>query len=68
MVNVSPFDLRENFAPLGAGNDMDLSVIGALMGHKEARATQRYVHLADKPLRAPPEAIGGKSRRRSGAN
>ena len=53
-------DLRHSFASLGAGSGMGLPVIGALLGHKEARTTQRYAHLADDPLRAASEAIGGQ--------
>ena len=53
-------DLRHSFASLGAGSGMGLPVIGALLGHKEVRTTQRYAHLADDPLRAASEAIGGQ--------
>jgi integrase len=53
-------DLRHSFASLGVGSGMGLPVIGALLGHKEARTTQRYAHLADDPLRAASEAIGGQ--------
>ena len=53
-------DLRHSFASLGAGSGMGLPIIGALLGHKEARTTQRYAHLADDPLRAASEAIGGQ--------
>jgi integrase len=53
-------DLRHSFASLGAGSGMGLPVIGALLGHKEARTTQRYAHLSDDPLRAASEAIGGQ--------
>ncbi len=53
-------DLRHTFASLGAGSGMGLPIIGALLGHREARTTQRYAHLADDPLRAASEAIGGQ--------
>ncbi len=53
-------DLRHSFASLGAGSGMGLPIIGALLGHTEARTTQRYAHLADDPLRAASEAIGGQ--------
>ncbi len=58
--NVRLHDLRHSFASLGAGSGMGLPIIGALLGHKEARTTQRYAHLADDPLRAASEAIGGQ--------
>ena len=53
-------DLRHSFASLGAGSGMGLPIIGALLGHKETRTTQRYAHLADDPLRAASEAIGAQ--------
>jgi len=53
-------DLRHTFASLGAGSGMGLPIIGALLGHREARTTQRYAHLADDPLRVASEAIGGQ--------
>jgi integrase len=58
--NVRLHDLRHSFASLGAGSGMGLPIIGALLGHKEARTTQRYAHLADDPLRAASEVIGGQ--------
>ena len=58
--NVRLHDLRHSFASLGVGSGMGLPIIGALLGHKEARTTQRYAHLADDPLRAASEAIGGQ--------
>ena len=60
MIDVLLHDLRHSFASLGAGSGMGLPIIGALLGHKEARTTQRYAHLADDPLRAASEAIGGQ--------
>ncbi len=53
-------DLRHSFASLGVGSGMGLPIIGALLGHKDAHTTQRYAHLADDPLRAASEAIGGQ--------
>jgi integrase len=60
LTDVRLHDLRHSFASLGAGSGMGLPIIGALLGHKEARTTQRYAHLADDPLRAASEAIGGQ--------
>jgi len=60
LANVRLHDLRHSFASLGAAGGMGLPVIGALLGHKETRTTQRYAHLADDPLRAASEAIGGQ--------
>lgn len=53
-------DLRHSFAAVGAGSGASLPVIGALLGHTQAATTQRYAHLADDPLRAASDAIGGR--------
>jgi integrase len=45
------YDLRHTFASVGAGGDLSLQIIGRLLGHTQARTTQRYAHLADDPLR-----------------
>lgn len=57
ITDVRLHDLRHNFASLGAASGMGLPVIGALLGHKESRTTQRYAHLGDDPLRVASEAI-----------
>jgi integrase len=35
-----------------------LQIIGRLLGHTQARTTQRYAHLADDPLREAAAKIG----------
>jgi integrase len=45
------YDLRHTFASVGVGGGISLQIIGALLGHTQARTTQRYAHLADDPLR-----------------
>jgi integrase len=45
------YDLRHTYASVGAGGGLSLQVIGRLLGHTQARTTQRYAHLADDPLR-----------------
>ncbi len=53
------YDLRHTYAATGAGQGLSLYIIGALLGHTQARTTQRYAHLADDPLRQAAEKIGG---------
>lgn len=53
-------DLRHSFASVGAGQSLGLPVIGKLLGHTQAAATQRYAHLADDPLRRAVETIGAE--------
>jgi integrase len=52
------YDCRHTFASLGAGGGLSLPIIGRLLGHTQARTTQRYArHLADDPLRAAAAKI-----------
>jgi integrase len=51
LTNVRIYDLRHTFAATGAGGGLSLPLIGRLLGHTQARTTQRYAHLADDPLR-----------------
>ena len=52
------YDLRHTFASIGAGGGLSLAIIGRLLGHTQARTTQRYAHLADDPLREAADKIG----------
>jgi integrase len=52
------YDLRHTFASVGAGGGLSLPIIGRLLGHTQARTTQRYAHLADDPLREATDKIG----------
>jgi integrase len=51
------YDLRHTFASVGAGGGLGLPIIGKLLGHTQARTTQRYAHLADDPVREAAEKI-----------
>jgi integrase len=44
-------DLRHTYASLLVNSGHSLPLIGALLGHTQARTTQRYAHLADSVLR-----------------
>ncbi|WP_293454487.1 tyrosine-type recombinase/integrase [Phenylobacterium sp.] len=50
-------DLRHSFASLGVANGDSLYVVGALLGHRSAKTTQRYAHLADHPVKAAADRI-----------
>jgi integrase len=50
-------DLRHTYASYGASGGLGLPMIGKLLGHVEARTTQRYAHLDNDPLRKASEAI-----------
>jgi integrase len=51
------YDLRHSYASVGAAGGVSLVIIGKLLGHSTARSTQRYVHLADDPMREAAEKI-----------
>lgn len=58
LLGTRPYDLRHTFASVGAGGGLSLPIIGKLLGHTQARTTQRYAHLADDPLREATKTIG----------
>ncbi|WP_172298170.1 site-specific integrase [Pseudoruegeria sp. HB172150] len=53
-------DLRHAYASIAVAGGLSLPMIGALLGHRETRTTQRYAHLADDPQRAAAELIAGR--------
>jgi integrase len=55
-------DLRHTFASTLVGENLSLEIIGRLLGHAKSSTTQRYAHLADKPLRDAAELISRKVR------
>lgn len=50
-------DLRHSFASMGAASGDSLMVIGALLGHRSAKTTERYTHLAEHPIKAAADRI-----------
>jgi len=58
LIETRPYDLRHTFASVGAGGGLSLPIIGKLLGHTQARTTQRYAHLADDPLKEATKTIG----------
>lgn len=56
-------DLRHAFASLGAAGGDSLLVIGALLGHRSAKTTQRYAHLSDHPLKDAASRISSEAAR-----
>ena len=45
-------DLRHSFASFAVADGSTLFMVGKVLGHKQARTTEVYAHLADDPLRA----------------
>ena len=57
-------DLRHTFASLLVSGGASLPMIGKLLGHTQAKTTQRYAHLAELPLRAGVEEVAAAMRSR----
>ena len=53
-------DLRHSFASVGAWSGLGLPVIGKLLGHADAKTTQRYAHIADDPARRAADLIANQ--------
>jgi integrase len=51
-------DLRHSFASFLVNNGYSLYVVQALLGHTQAKTTQRYAHLAPKTLQDAADAVG----------
>jgi integrase len=45
-------DLRHSFASIAVSGGDSLYLVGKVLGHRQARTTERYAHLRDDPLRA----------------
>ena len=50
-------DLRHSFASTGTGRGESLYIVGSILGHRDAKTTQRYSHLHDNPKRAAADRI-----------
>jgi integrase len=51
-------DLRHSFASVAVAGGASLPLIGALLGHTQARTTQRYAHLQTDARLAAADAVG----------
>ena len=51
LMDVRLHDLRHSFASDALMSGVPLAVVGELLGHKQARTTQRYAHLANNVVR-----------------
>jgi site-specific recombinase XerD len=50
--------LRHTHASIGVGAGIGLPLVGALLGHRNVKTTQRYAHIANDPARRAAETIG----------
>jgi integrase len=51
-------DIRHSVASVAGGHGYSLFLIGKLLGHKTARSTERYAHLADDARKTMADAVG----------
>ncbi len=71
LTDVRLHDLRHSVASIAASGGASLPLIGALLGHRDVKSTQRYAHLtddarklvADKTAQEISDALGGRSTR-----
>ena len=64
--DATPHVLRHSFASLAADLGYSEPTIGALIGHKGASITSRYVHSADAVLLAAADAVARETLARMG--
>ena len=51
-------DLRHSFASFAVADGASLFLIGKLLGHANARTTERYAHLSSDPLQDAAAMVG----------
>jgi integrase len=64
--DITPHVLRHSFASLAGDLGYSEPTIAALIGHKGATVTSRYVHAADAVLLAAADAVADEAARRMG--
>lgn len=52
--------LRHSFASFAVADGNTLFMVGKVLGHKQARTTEGYAHLANDPLRAVADRIAAR--------
>ncbi|WP_181763109.1 site-specific integrase [Mesorhizobium sp. B2-4-13] len=57
-------DLRHSFASSAVSSGQSLYVVGKLLGHSQARTTQRYAHLAKGPVQSAADAVSDEISKR----
>ena len=58
LADVRLHDLRHTYASIRAGLGEGLTIIGKVLGQKQAATTQRYAHLAADPVKRAVERAG----------
>jgi integrase len=60
LAGVRVHDLRHSFASFAVADGNTLFMIGKVLGHRQARTTEGYAHLATDPLRAVAERTAAR--------
>ncbi len=50
-------DLRHSFASVAVAGGDSLYLVGKVLGHQQARTTEKYAHLSDDPVRAVADRV-----------
>jgi integrase len=58
LTDVRLHDLRHSYASLALKSGLPLAMVGKLLGHKRARTTERYAHLAADDVAAAAGIVG----------
>jgi len=53
-------DLRHGFASMAVAGGDSLYLVGKVLGHKQAKTTEKYAHLPDDPVRAVANRAASK--------
>ncbi|MFA8386640.1 MAG: tyrosine-type recombinase/integrase [Pelagibaca sp.] len=60
LADVRLHDLRHAFASIAVSGGATLPMIGALLGHRDTKTTQRYAHLFDDVQRGTADMVAGR--------
>jgi len=60
LADVRLHDLRHTAASIAVANGASLPMIGRILGHADAKTTQRYAHLSDAPVRKVVEDLSDR--------
>lgn len=53
-------DLRHGYASLAVAGGDSLFLVGKVLGHRQAKTTEKYIHLPEDPVRAVADRTAGK--------
>jgi integrase len=60
LTGVRLHDLRHGFASVAVADGASLYILGKVLGHTQARTTEKYAHLDDDPVRAVADRTAKK--------